>query len=386
MASSEGAPTPQPFRMSPALQSAPGVYNEKVFLGLDTCLDEMSKRGMRATMTLNNEWQWSGGFAQYVSWALNDTSIPYPSSWNMTKAPQRAVPGTGWGDYTTVLDGAKPYDEFTTFANKMYTNAQAEAWYRAHIQTVISRTNAINGRRYSEDPTIMTWQLANEPQSLGIYFASDPLFPWVARTSAFIRSLAPRQLVSVGLESKQGEAIFKAVHKVADVDYATAHCWVQNWGVYDMYNPSKLNLQAAQTFATNFVKDTARWAAELGKPVFLEEFGMARDNWENKGAEYPYLSAAGTTHRDAYFQTIIGAVVQDFKNGGAYIGTSPWAYGGIWRPETQVQNEFGMVWAGDPPHESPGWYDLYDTDEAMNVVARQQADVKEWIGKNQTGS
>lgn len=302
MASSEGAPTPQPFRMNPPLQSAPGIYNEKIFQGLDTCLDEMSKRGMRATMTLSNEWHWSGGFAQYVSWALNDTSIPYPSSWNMTKAPQRAVPGTGWGDYSSLLDGAAPYDEFTTFANKMYTNAQAETWYRGHIATVLARRNTLNGRLYAQDPTIMTWQLANEPQSLALYLPSDPLFPWVARTSAYIRSLAPRQLISVGLESKQGEAVFKAVHEVQDVDYATAHCWVQNWGVYDMYNPSSLNLLAAQTFATNFVKDTGRWAGELGKPVLLEEFGMARDNWENKGAEYPYLSRANTTHKDAYFE------------------------------------------------------------------------------------
>lgn len=56
MASSEGAPTPQPFRMAPALMNAPGKYNEHIFKGLDICLDEMSKRGMRATMTLNDQW------------------------------------------------------------------------------------------------------------------------------------------------------------------------------------------------------------------------------------------------------------------------------------------------------------------------------------------
>jgi mannan endo-1,4-beta-mannosidase len=78
MAGSEGAPTPQPFRMNPPLMQAPGQYNEDVFEGLDVCLAEMSKRGMRATMTLNNEWQWSGGFAQYVSWTQNNTIIPYP--------------------------------------------------------------------------------------------------------------------------------------------------------------------------------------------------------------------------------------------------------------------------------------------------------------------
>jgi mannan endo-1,4-beta-mannosidase len=53
-------------------------------------------------------------------------------------------------------------------------------------------------------------------------------------------------------------------------------------------------------------------------------------------------------------QTIIGTVMDEFRNGGAYVGTSPWAYGGLYRPETQHANEFGMVWAGDPPHESPG--------------------------------
>lgn len=372
MASSEGAPTPQPFRMNPPLMDAPGKYNEKIFRGLDICLDELSKRGIRATMTLNDEWQWSGGFAQYVSWALNDTAIPYPPSWNMTKAPQRPTLGTGWGNYSDTSDGAHSYDEFTTFANQIYTNAQAEQWYKDHIKTVITRRNTVNGRKYNEDATIMTWQLANEPQSLSSYSSSDPLFPWVTRISAYIRDLAPKQLISVGLESKQGEQVFKAVHAAPDVDYATTHCWVQNWGVYDMYDASEANLKAAQDFATAFVKNTSAWARDVGKPVFLEEFGMARDNWENKEKEYPYLSSASTTHKDAYFnasvvfgcelheltvgQTIIGAVVADFKKGGAYVGTCPWAYGGIWRPETQVVNEFGMVWAGDPPHESPGKY------------------------------
>jgi mannan endo-1,4-beta-mannosidase len=130
---------------------------------------------------------------------------------------------------------------------------------------------------------------------------------------------------------------------------------------------------------------------------------MARDNWENVDREYPYLSSASTSHKDAYFQTIIGTVMDEFRNGGAYVGTSPWAYGGIYRPETQVANEFGkrvpminftldtsltifanlgMVWAGDPPHESPGWYDLYNTDKAMDIVHAQQRTIAKWIQKH----
>ncbi|PVH99042.1 glycoside hydrolase family 5 protein [Periconia macrospinosa] len=385
MASSEGAPTTQPFRMNPPLMNAPGQYNEEVFEGLDICLDEMSKRGMRATMTLSNEWQWSGGFAQYISWATNNTQIPYPSSWNMTKKPQRAIPRTGWGDYTTTTDGAALYGEFESFANQMYTNEIAEGFYKDHIRTVLSRRNTVNGRLYTEDPTIMTWQLANEPQSIDLISNKNSFYPWVQRISAFIRERAPKQLISVGLESKQGELVFKSVHNLSTVDYATSHLWVQNWGYYDMYDPTGLSLLIAQTFAKQFIKDTSRWAVDIGKPIFLEEFGMARDNWLNKNKEYPYLSSASTTHKDTYFKTVIGAVMDDFKKGGAYIGTSPWAYGGVWRPETQYMNEFGMVWAGDPPHESPGWYDLYDTDEAMNIVHRQQQEMSKYLETHNNG-
>lgn len=116
------------------------------------------------------------------------------------------------------------------------------------------------------------------------------------------------------------------------------------------------------------------------------------------------MSAISSQQRLTTSQTIIGTVVDDFQSGGAYIGTSPWAYGGVWRPETQHANEFGMVsifvaipwmysnsniqvWAGDPPHESPGWYDLYDTDNAMNIIAAQQTTIADWIqghGKNGT--
>jgi mannan endo-1,4-beta-mannosidase len=83
-----------------------------------------------------------------------------------------------------------------------------------------------------------------------------------------------------------------------------------------------------------------------------------------------------------WLQTIIGAAMDDFMSGnGSYVGTCPWAYGGLYRPETQRANAFGEVWAGDPPHEAPGWYDLYDTDEAMNIVQRQQQDIAEFLSK-----
>jgi mannan endo-1,4-beta-mannosidase len=238
------------------------------------------------------------------------THLTRQSSWNLSASPQRETPGTGWGNYTTQGIDAAPYDEFTNFANLIYSNTQAEEWYKAHIKTVMHRRNTVTGKLYIEDPAIMTWQLANEPQAAGMTSGTNPddlLFPWVQRISAYIRSMAPKQLVNVGFESKQGEYYFKRVHNFTTVDYATTHCWVQNWGEYDMYDPSPENLQHAQGFARDFMRNSSRWSADIGKPIFLEEFGMARDNWENKDKEYPYLSSASTNNKDAYFKVNLQA-------------------------------------------------------------------------------
>ena len=318
MAASEGAPTHQPFRMDPPLMNSPGDYNEDIFVGLDRCLDEMSKRGIRATMTLANEWQWSGGFAQYVSWANDNEEIPYPESWNISAPPQRPVYGTGWGNYTVEGVDAVPYNNFTNFANRFYTNEQCQEWYHDHIDVVLNRVNTVNGRKYKEDATVMTWEVANEPQPavvpdeyLGPYSLilpaapEDPVLNWIETTANYLKASAPNQLVTTGFEGKQGEWYFKAVHNFTNIDYTTSHCWVQNWGIYDMLNSSEANLQEAQNFAREFISNTSDWAQSLGKPVFLEEFGMARDNWENVDKEYLYLSSASTTHKDAYFEVSI---------------------------------------------------------------------------------
>ena len=62
MGASEG-PDTEPWRMRPALQVAPGEYNEEVLDGLDFLLAEMGKRDMVAIMCMNNFWPWSGGMA-----------------------------------------------------------------------------------------------------------------------------------------------------------------------------------------------------------------------------------------------------------------------------------------------------------------------------------
>ena len=44
-------------RVDPALQTAPGVYNDTLLSGLDRFLVELGKRDMQAVLYLNNSWR-----------------------------------------------------------------------------------------------------------------------------------------------------------------------------------------------------------------------------------------------------------------------------------------------------------------------------------------
>ena len=64
-------------KAEPALQTAPGVYNDTIFDGLDFFLSELGKRGMHAVLFLNNSWEWSGGYSQYLYWSGHG-EVPMP--------------------------------------------------------------------------------------------------------------------------------------------------------------------------------------------------------------------------------------------------------------------------------------------------------------------
>lgn len=380
----------EPYRMYPALMESPGRYNEKIFVGLDRALSEFSRYNISVIMTLNNFWQWSGGYSQYVSWATNNSQAPYPPSWDPSLNPP-------YGDYSKngthgIYDPkAGIWDTgFNGYAGRFYNDSKitnlTQTWFKNHIKTVINRNNTITGLVYKDDPTIMTWELSNEPQ--------DPPLSWIVDTSVYIKSLAPNHLVTVGFEGKTGEWWFKRVHSPKTIDYACGHLWVQNWHRYDPLDSTNKSLLNAERFATEFLKNLSDWSIEIGKPVVLEEFGMARDEWLNvaKGAPkkfYLYDASATTTHKDRFFQFVISSVVDYFQKGKAWQGTAPWAYGGLWRP-TDKKNSFGQSWAGDPPHEAPGWYDLYDTDPTLEIVKTQASNVshiiQHQINSNQCGS
>ena len=339
MGASEG-PDTEPWRMRPALQIAPGEYNEEVLDGLDFLLSEMGKRDMTAIMCMNNFWPWSGGMAQYVSWQ-DSSKIPYP-------------PISGDGDWQS-------YQEYTA---SFYSNENAVTDFFNHLRFIILRENPYTGKLYRDDPTIMTWQLGNEPRGIN---NREDFKRWINNTAKYIKSMDSSHLITIGSEGATAHPSsgndFLVDHESSYIDYTTIHVWVQNWGWFDPYD--KESLSPAIEKATAYINEHALLAEKLNKPVVLEEFGISRDNNDHAVTGF-------VTLRDEYYNQIFTHILDKAAAGSPIAGLNFWAWGGMGRPrEPEAIWHTGDDFTGDPPHEHQGWYSVYDTDSTTLEIIDQ---------------
>src|SRR5690606_38952661 len=80
---------------------------------------------------------------------------------------------------------------------RFYSDKTAQKWFENHIQKVVTRVNSVTKIPYKKDPTIMAWQLANEPEGSNNIEAYRK---WIDDTAGFIKKLDPKHLVSIGSE------------------------------------------------------------------------------------------------------------------------------------------------------------------------------------------
>ena len=127
-------------------------------------------------------------------------------------------------------------------------------------------------------------------------------------------------------------------------------------------------------------------AAALGKPLILEEFGLARDGEGFVPATAVGAAAAADGHRREVYAALFALVLASHGGGGGggggggapaaeISGVSFWAWAGEGRPRTPGGFwQLGDALLGDPPHERQGWYSVYDDDREMSeLIARTAA-------------
>lgn len=339
LAMTEG-PGLEPWRIIPAVQNSQGLFDETLLNGLDTLLVEMKKRKMTAVVCLNNFWPWSGGMAQYLQWN-GAGPIPYPPP----------HPKGDWGDYQK-------------YTAKFYSNTGAMNAFKDVINLIVNRKNNISEEYYKNDPTIMAWELANEPRGVGNTSAFQS---WIDETAKYIKSLDANHMVTTGSEGETPWPYFSGVdfsknHSSNDIDYTTAHIWVENWGYYDPRDADK-SFAKAVDYMKKYLKDHLEKSKKMGKPLVLEEFGFSRDNLN-------YSPDSAVSYRDKYYKEVFNAVYEYAKAGEPMAGVNFWAwsgegypvqpYGGFWRE--------GLPFLGDPPHENQGWYSVYESDKSTHNI------------------
>ncbi len=331
--------------IKPAIQKSPGVVNDSLLIGLDFLLSEMAKRHMNAVIYLNNYWEWSGGMAQYIAW--------------VTKS-EGADPE----------DPSKGYGNFMEFSAKFYSMPDAIQLYNDYVKRIISRKNTINGRNYSDDPTIMAWELANEPRPAPRFDRDkhnlNDYYRWIDNTAEYIHSLDANHLVTTGNEglagSLQSPEIYLQSHKSRYIDYVTIHLWPLNWG---WFNPKRISetLPSTEKKALNYINQHLGYARLLNKPVVMEEFGIGRDS----GVISP---GTPTTARDHYYNLVFRTLYDSARAGAPMAGSNFWTWGG----EGRAQHPDG-VWragdsfVGDPPQEPQGRNSIFMCDAStINII------------------
>ena len=348
LGSSEFSPLKNSVR--PTFRNRTPHFNETLLRGLDYALAEMGRRNIRTVLYLTNFWEWSGGMMTYLYW-------------------------TNGRRYVNMNDPAHPWPEFPDMSSEFYGHAAAVRMFDDYVRAVVSRRNSVTGQLYRDDPTILSWQLANEPRPGGSSAAGrnhmKAYLAWIGGTARLIKSIDPNHMVSTGSEGTMGcidsEKCVADAHRSPSIDYVNAHIWPQNWSWAD---PKDLagTWPTVERNTREYLARQVAIARTLNKPLVIEEFGMPRDG----GSFEP---GTPTTYKDHFYELITSSVVDSVRSGGPLQGCNFWGWGGEGRAQ-HADHHFvrgDSSYLADPPHEPQGWYSVFDSDASTQAVIRNYA-------------
>ncbi|MCI0396853.1 MAG: cellulase family glycosylhydrolase [Chloroflexi bacterium] len=206
---------------------------------LDYVVYKAGQEGIKLVIPLTNNWRDFGGMDQYVRWR-----------------------------------GGAYHDDF-------YTDPVIRQWYKDWIAHLLNRTNIYTGLKYKDDPTIMTWELGNEPRCIGsgVYPRSancttETLIAWADDVSHFIKSIDSKHLVSVGDEgfycipgaADWTENCNEGVDTLAfaslpKVDVLSFHLYPDSWG-------------KDVDWSTEWIERHIADAQAINRPAVFGEYGL----------------------------------------------------------------------------------------------------------------
>ncbi|KAI9144503.1 glycoside hydrolase superfamily [Paraphysoderma sedebokerense] len=225
---------------------------------LDRFVAEAKARGMKLILALTNNWGEYGGMDKY-----------------------------------NMMYGSEYHDGFYN------TNSRQFTAYKTYVSTLLNRVNHITGIRYSDEPTIFAWELANEPRCHSTHgtqggmsssgsCSAQIITNWINEASRYIKTIDGNHLVAVGDEgfglnvrdefknglSSESQWPFRNTEgidaeanlRLESIDFGTFHLYPHEW--IGGSHPDEV-----RHFTTNYINYQASLAQAVNKPVLLEEYG-----------------------------------------------------------------------------------------------------------------
>ncbi|TPN87770.1 PKD domain-containing protein [Aquimarina algicola] len=216
-----------------------GVYSEAQFSLFDYVVKSAEANGIKLIVALENYWNDYGGIKDRLKWEGIE------------------------------VEGAGTHDQ-----GQFFTNASAIQGYKDYVKYFITRKNHYDGVEYRNDPTILAWELMNEPryQGFGDDLSSNTLRAWVDDMGEFIKSIDSNHLLGTGLEAHgakygfggdEGNDFIK-IHESPYIDFTSAHPYIrESWSNFTLEQTMEL---------------MATWANEshniIKKPLYVGEFNV----------------------------------------------------------------------------------------------------------------
>lgn len=316
----------------PALQLAPEKYNDDLLLGMDFLLQQLQKRKMHGVFFFSNNWEWSGGFLQYLNWhgKISDSNLAKKYTW----------------------------DEIRDYVSQFYTCEECKEDYWNFVKHILQRTNKLTGVKYTAEPAIMAWEIANEPRPMRIN-AIEAYKIFLQQTSQLIKQTDHNHLLTLGTEGYMGTEtmqLFEDIHKDKNVDYATIHIWPKNWSWYKD-SSFKNDFSAVVNKTTAYINEHAAVMQKINKPLVVEEFGLPRDN-------FSFSLQSSVNYRNEYYKAVLQCLIKSRKENLSVAGINFWSFGGFGKPVKNKDHFWkeGDDLTGDPPMEEQGLNSVFAAD------------------------
>ncbi|MBN2801506.1 MAG: cellulase family glycosylhydrolase [Deltaproteobacteria bacterium] len=258
------------------LQPEPMKFSENGWKKLDYVIYLAGKNNIKLIIPLLNNWSEFGGTETYMRWAGID--IPeLPESFYKR------------GE---VLKKIRP---------KFWKSKKAQKLYLNYVKYILNRKNSYTGVLYKNEPSIMIWEVMNEPRYgpwSNTKAGSESVRDWISTAADYIKSIDSNHLVATGEEGfldnsdtkikssvypfngATGEgSSFVLNSAIKSIDVLGFHMWPFQWSLWgtsdqDFGKDMVGEYPDLSKFAEDWVKEHKRIASKLKKPIYLGEFGF----------------------------------------------------------------------------------------------------------------